>query len=154
MRKILSYFIVAAIAFVLGASVARIPIAKAAAAPLQPTTIDLMTITTADMPPPTAIFPNLHVKQLLAADGVTAQLALGTAPKHYHAGAAEIQVILDGSGQEWLGDRKVDLKRDGGFWCLPAGTAHSGTVDTWGGKLRLVAFKTPPQAPDDIHLMP
>ena len=153
MKKILSYFVVAAIAFVLGATIARAPIAKAAAAPLQPVAIDLMTITTADMPPPTTIFPNLHVKQLLATDGVTAQLALGTAPKHYHAAAAEIQVILDGSGTEWLGDRSVDL-RPGMMIVIPAGTAHSGTVDTSGGKLRLVAFKTPPQAPDDIHLMP
>jgi mannose-6-phosphate isomerase-like protein (cupin superfamily) len=153
MKNILRYVVVAAIAFVLGATIARIPFARAAAAPLQPAAIDLMTITTADMPPPTAIFPNLHVKQLLATDGVTAQLALGTAPKHYHAGAAEIQVILDGSGQEWLGDHKIDL-RPGMMIIVPAGTAHSGTVDTSGGKLRLVAFKTPPQAPDDIHLMP
>ncbi len=153
MKNILRYVAVAAIAFVLGATVARIPIAKAAAAPLQPKVIDLMTITTADMPPPTAMFPNLHVKQLFATDGVTAQLALGSAPKHSHAGASEIQIILDGSGQEWLGDRKVDLK-PGLMIIIPAGTAHSGTVDTSGGKLRLVAFKTPPQAPDDIHLMP
>ena len=153
MNNILRYVVVAAIAFVLGATIARMPLAKAAAAPLQPMTIDLMTITAADMPPPTAIFPNLHVKQLFAADGVTGQLALGTAPKHYHAGAAEIQVILDGSGAEWLGDRRVDL-RPGMMIVIPAGTAHSGTVDTSGGKLRLVAFKTPPQAPDDIHLMP
>ncbi|MGB6984417.1 MAG: cupin domain-containing protein [Candidatus Aquilonibacter sp.] len=153
MKQFSRYLVVAAIAFVLGVTVARIPFARAAAAPLQPAAIDLMTITTADMPPPTAIFPNLHVKQLFATDGVTAQLALGTAPKHYHAGAAEIQVILDGSGQEWLGDRKVDL-RPGMMVVIPAGTAHSGTVDTSGGKLRLVAFKTPPQAPDDIHLMP
>jgi mannose-6-phosphate isomerase-like protein (cupin superfamily) len=151
--KTLQYLFVAAIAFGLGVTVARIPLARAAAAPLQPAAIDLMTITTADMPPPTAIFPNLHVKQLLATDGMTAQLALGTAPKHYHAGAAEIQVILDGTGQEWLGDRKIDLK-PGMMIVIPAGTAHSGTVDTSGGKLRLVAFKTPPQAPDDIHLMP
>jgi mannose-6-phosphate isomerase-like protein (cupin superfamily) len=151
--KTLQYLFVAAIAFSLGVTAARIPLARAAAAPLQPAAIDLMTITTADMPPPTAIFPNLHVKQLLATDGMTAQLALGTAPKHYHAGAAEIQVILDGAGQEWLGDRKIDLK-PGMMIVIPAGTAHSGTVDTSGGKLRLVAFKTPPQAPDDIHLMP
>jgi mannose-6-phosphate isomerase-like protein (cupin superfamily) len=153
MKQMLRLLGVAAIAFVLGATLARMPFARAAAAPLQPAAIDLMTITTADMPPPTAIFPNLHVKQLLATDGVTAQLALGTAPKHYHAGAAEIQVILEGTGQEWLGDRKVDLK-PGMMIIIPAGTAHSGTVDTSGGKLRLVAFKTPPQAPDDIHLMP
>jgi mannose-6-phosphate isomerase-like protein (cupin superfamily) len=153
MKKFSHYLFVATIAFVLGTTVARIPFASAAAAPLKPAVIDLMTITTADMPPPTATFPNLHVKPLLVTDGMTAQLALGTAPKHYHAGAAEIQVILDGAGQEWLGDRKVDLK-PGMMIVIPAGTAHSGTVDTSGGKLRLVAFKTPPQAPNDIHLMP
>ncbi|HTZ54156.1 MAG TPA: cupin domain-containing protein [Candidatus Acidoferrum sp.] len=153
MKQFSRYLVVAAISFVLGVTIARIPFARAAAAPLQPAAIDLMAITTADMPPPSAIFPNLHVKQLLATDCVTAQLALGNAPKHYHAGASEIQVILDGSGQEWLGERKVDL-RPGMMIIIPAGTAHSGTVDTSGGKLRLVAFKTPPQAPDDIHLMP
>ncbi len=153
MNKILGYAGIGALGFALGLGVAHIPVARAAAAPLQPAAIDLMTITTADMPPPTTIFPNLHVKQLFATDDVTGQLALGTAPKHYHAGAAEIQIILDGSGQAWLGDRRVAL-RPGTMIVVPAGVAHSGTIDTSGGKLRLVAFKTPPQAPDDIHLIP
>lgn len=153
MQRTLQLIGVAAISFIVGASVARMPNAGAAPAALQPAAIDLMTITAADMPPPTSIFPNLHVKQLLATDGMTAQLALGTAPKHYHAGAAEIQVILDGSGMEWLGDRQVALK-PGMMIIIPAGTAHSGTTDTSGGKLRLVAFKTPPQASNDIHLLP
>lgn len=131
---------------------AAIVLAIGAAAPLAPAAIDLMTITPDAMPTSPA-FPSLHQKVLVAADGMTALLTIGGAPKHYHADSNEIQLILDGSGTEWLGDHQVTLRR-GMLVVVPVDTAHAGIVDTSGGKLRLVAFKTPPQAPTDIHLLP
>ncbi|MGC2130475.1 MAG: cupin domain-containing protein [Candidatus Aquilonibacter sp.] len=132
--------------------VAAVVLAIGAAAPLAPAAIDLMTITPDAMPTSPA-FPALHQKTLVVTDGMTAALSMGNAPKHYHADSNEIQLILDGSGTEWLGDRQVPL-RAGTLVIIPADTAHSGIVDTSGGRLRLVAFKTPPQAPTDIHLLP
>ena len=130
---------------------AALGFAIAAAPPLQPAAIDLMTIAPDAMPTSPA-FPTLHQKTLVVTDGMTAALAMGNAPKHYHAESNEIQLILDGSGTEWLGYRQVPL-RPGMLVIIPVNTAHSGIVDTSGGKLRLVAFKTPPQPPTDIHLL-
>jgi mannose-6-phosphate isomerase-like protein (cupin superfamily) len=152
MNQFLRLIVVAALAFVLGLSVARVPFARAAAAPLQASAIDLMAIAPDAMPTSPA-FPTLHQKMLVVADGMTAALAVGNAPRHYHADSNEIQVILDGSGTEWLGDHQVPL-RPGTMVIIPAGVTHSGIVDASGGKLRLVAFKTPPQASTDIHLVP
>lgn len=144
---------IAVFSFALGYSLSHLPHAAAATAPLQPAAIDLMAMTPADMPPPSATFPNLRSKTLVVTDGMTAAFQMGTAPKHYHANANEIQVVFAGSGTEWLGDRRVDLK-PGMFIVIPAGTAHAGLVDTSGGNLRFVSFKTPPQAADDVHFMP
>jgi len=130
---------------------AALGLAIAAAPPLQPAAIDLMTIAP-DTMPTSAAFPTLHQKMLVVTDGMTAALAVGNAPKHYHAESNEIQLILDGSGTEWLGDHQVPL-RPGMLVIIPVNTAHSGIVDTSGGRLRLVAFKTPPQPPADIHLL-
>jgi mannose-6-phosphate isomerase-like protein (cupin superfamily) len=130
---------------------AALGFAIVAAPPLQPVTIDLLAITPDAMPTSPA-FPLLHQKTLVAADGMTAALSIGGAPKHYHAESNEIQLILDGTGTEWLGDRQVPL-RAGMLVVIPVNTAHAGIVDTSGGKLRLVAFKTPPQPPTDIHLL-
>jgi mannose-6-phosphate isomerase-like protein (cupin superfamily) len=131
--------------------VAGIALAIGAAAPLAPAAIDLMAITP-DAMPTSPSFPTLHQKVLVATDGMTAALSIGGAPKHYHADSNEIQLILDGSGTEWLGDRQVPL-RAGMLIVIPVNTAHAGIVDTSGGRLRLVAFKTPPQPPTDIHLL-
>ncbi|MGA7571461.1 MAG: cupin domain-containing protein [Candidatus Aquilonibacter sp.] len=131
--------------------VAAVVLAIGAAAPLAPAAIDLMTITPDAMPTSPA-FPNLHQKLLVATDGMTAALSIGSAPKHYHADSSEIQLVVGGSGTEWLGDRQVPL-RPGMLIVIPSDTAHAGIVDTSDGKLRLVAFKTPPQAPTDIHLL-
>jgi|HubBroStandDraft_1064217.scaffolds.fasta_scaffold47491_2 mannose-6-phosphate isomerase-like protein (cupin superfamily) len=130
---------------------AALGFAIAAAPPLQPAAIDLLAMTPDTMPTSPA-FPTLHQKTLVVTDGMTAALSIGGAPKHYHAQSNEIQLILDGSGTEWLGDRQVPL-RAGMLIVIPVDTAHAGIVDTSGGKLRLVAFKTPPQPPTDIHLL-
>lgn len=152
MGKILGFLGVAAVGFTLGLSVAHMPLAHAAAAPLQAQAVDLLAIAPDAMPTPTTTFPNLRSKTLVVADGMTAALQMGTAPKHYHADANEVQFVLAGTGTEWLGDKQVPLQA-GMMIVIPAGTNHAGLVDTSGGKLRFVSIKTPPQAPTDVHFV-
>ena len=142
---------IAALAFGAGLAVARLPQpAHAAAAPLQPAVIDVAAITPADLPTPSATTPNNRSKLYAAADGATVQVQMGTVPKHFHADANEIQVVMSGSGTEWLGDKQVALK-PGTMLIIPAGTPHGGTVDP---NLKIVAVKTPPQASTDFHTVP
>jgi mannose-6-phosphate isomerase-like protein (cupin superfamily) len=142
---------VAALAFAAGLAVAHAPqTARAAAAPLQPAVIDIAALQPSDLPTPTAASPNLRSKLLVVADGATGQVQIGTVGKHYHADANEIQIVISGSGTEWLGDKQVALK-PGTMLIIPAGTPHAGTTDP---NLKIVAFKTPPQAPTDIHPVP
>jgi mannose-6-phosphate isomerase-like protein (cupin superfamily) len=144
---------VAVFAFVLGVVAARIPMsARAAAPPLTPAAIDLTTITPDAMPTPTTVFPNLRSKALVVTEGMTVALSSGVAAKHYHADANEIQIVLEGTGTEWLGDRQVTLK-PGMFIVIPSGTNHAGLTET-SGHLKFVAIKTPPQDPADVHFVP
>lgn len=152
MKQTLRLLGVAAISFALGLGIARMPLARAAAAPLTAAAVDLMAIAPDAMPTPTTTFPNLRSKTLVVADGMTAALQMGTAPKHYHADANEIQIVLAGTGTEWLGNEQVPLQ-PGMMIVIPSGTNHAGLVDTSGGKLRFVSIKTPPQAPTDVHFV-
>ncbi len=152
MKQIFSSAAIAAVAFALGLFVAWSPAAvRAAAAPLQPAVIDLAAITPESMPPPGAANPNLRSKTLVVTDGATVAVQMGTVPKHYHGDANEIQVVLDGSGSEWLGEKQVPLS-PGTMLIIPKGTAHGGLVDS--GKLKLLSIKTPPQDPTDMHVLP
>jgi mannose-6-phosphate isomerase-like protein (cupin superfamily) len=142
--------IVATLAFAAGVAVARLPLpAHAAAAPLQPQTIDIAAMTANSFPSPSATLPNLLSKTVVEADGMTAAIQMGKAFKHYHADANEIHVILEGSGTEWLGDHQVNLK-PGMMVVIPKGTAHAGFTET-SGHLKWVSLKTPPQDPTDVH---
>ena len=144
-------FAVAALAFAAGLAVAHSPQpARAAAPPLQAAAIDLAALAPSDLPTPTAASPNLRSKLLAVADGATAQVQIGTVAKHYHADANEIQVVISGSGTEWLGDKQVALK-PGMVLIIPAGTPHAGTTDA---NLKIFAIKTPPQAATDVHPVP
>ena len=150
-QPLLRTAVVAALAFGAGLAVAHTPqSARAAAAPLLPAIVDLMAIQASDLPTPTPASPNLRSKLLVAADGATGQIQIGTVAKHYHADANEIQIVLSGSGTEWLGDKQVALK-PGTMLIIPAGTPHGGTTDS---NLKIVAFKTPPQAATDVHPVP
>jgi mannose-6-phosphate isomerase-like protein (cupin superfamily) len=142
---------VAGLAFTAGLAVAHVQQpAGAAGAPLQPAVIDLAAIQPADLPTPTPASPNLRSKTLVAADGATMALQIGTVFKHFHADANEIQIVLAGSGTEWLGDKQIALK-PGTMLVIPAGTAHAGTTDPG---LKILSIKTPPQSPTDIHPVP
>ncbi len=143
--------VVAALAFGAGLAVAHAPQSvRAAAPPLQAAVIDVAGLAPSDLPTPTAASPNLRSKMLAVADGATAQVQIGTVAKHYHADANEIQIVISGSGTEWLGDKQVSLK-PGTMLIIPAGTPHAGTTDP---NLKIVAIKTPPQAATDVHLVP
>jgi mannose-6-phosphate isomerase-like protein (cupin superfamily) len=143
--------LVAVVAFGAGFAVSHVPQpARAAAAPLQAAAIDLGAITATDLPTPAPTNPNLRAKTLVVADGATAQIQLGTVIKHYHADANEIQYVVSGSGTEWLGDKQVALK-PGMLLIIPMGTPHAGTTDA---NLKILSFKTPPQAPTDVHPVP
>lgn len=142
---------IAALAFGAGLAVARVPQTASAAMPaLQPAVIDLAAITPADLPPPGTATPNLRAKSLVAADGATAAIQIGTVFKHYHADANEIQYVISGSGTEWLGDKQVPLHA-GMLLIIPMGTPHAGTTDP---NLKVLTIKTPPQAPTDTHPVP
>jgi mannose-6-phosphate isomerase-like protein (cupin superfamily) len=144
---------VAVVAFAAGFAVAHLPQpARAAAMPLQPAAIDLAALTPDAMPTPGTVFPNLRSKTLVVADGMTAAVQVGTVAKHYHADANEIQIVLEGTGTEWLGATQVALK-PGMIIVIPKGTNHGGTTAT-SGTLKLVSMKTPPQDPSDVHFVP
>jgi mannose-6-phosphate isomerase-like protein (cupin superfamily) len=144
---------IAAFAFVVGFLVAHATLTARAAAPaLSAAAIDLTAITPDSMPTPSATLPNLRSKTLVIADGMTAAFQVGTAPKHYHADANEIQIVIAGTGTEWLGNQQVPLK-PGTMLIIPTMTNHAGTVAT-SGQLEILSIKTPPQAPTDVHLVP
>jgi mannose-6-phosphate isomerase-like protein (cupin superfamily) len=125
--------------------------AVAATIPMTPQVIDLAAITLNDLTPVAPGNP-VRAKGLVAQDGMTLGIQIGPAPKHYHADSNEIQYVIDGTGTEWLGDKQVAL-RPGILLIIPKGTAHGGSVETT-GHLKLIAIKTPPQAPDDTHPLP
>jgi mannose-6-phosphate isomerase-like protein (cupin superfamily) len=125
--------------------------AGAASVPMTAQVVDLGAMTLDDLPA-TAPGNPLHAKGLVAQDGATVGIQIGIVPKHYHADANEIQYVVDGTGTEWLGDKQVALK-PGIMLIIPKGTPHGGSVETT-GHLKIIAIKTPPQAPDDTHLLP
>jgi mannose-6-phosphate isomerase-like protein (cupin superfamily) len=152
MKKQMTTPIVALASFVLGIIIARTPlVVHAQAAPLQAAAIDLAAITPDSMPTPTSTFPNLRSKTLVVTDGMTAAVQMGTAAKHYHADANEVQIFLEGTGTEWLGNQQVTV-RPGMMLIIPKGTPHAGLIET-SGHLKFVSFKTPPQAPTDVHFI-
>jgi len=140
-----------ALAFVAGALVSRsVEPARAASAPVTAMSLDLNTLTPADFPAPNPLLPNLRNKNLVQVDSTVVSYAIGSAPKHTHAGTTEVQLILGGTGTEWLGDKQVPIS-PGTFIVIPPNTAHGGFT---GGPFRIYSVKTPPQDPSDYHMQP
>jgi len=151
--KHFSTLTVAVIAFALGAAITHLPqAANAAAAPLVAATYDLAALTADTMPAPTTTFPNLRSKTLVVDDGMTVAVQMGTAFKHQHYNADEVQIVLEGTGTEWLGDKQIVLQ-PGTMVVIPRGTTHAGLVET-SGHLKFVSMKSPPQDPTDVHPVP
>jgi mannose-6-phosphate isomerase-like protein (cupin superfamily) len=139
------------LAFAAGAFVARLPeTARAAAPPVVATSIDLNALTPSDFPPPNPLLPNLRTKTLAQVDSTVVAYAVGTAPKHIHAGTTELQLFLAGTGTEWLGDKQIPIG-PGTFVIVPPNTPHGGFT---GGPFHIYTVKTPPQDPTDYHMVP
>jgi mannose-6-phosphate isomerase-like protein (cupin superfamily) len=130
-----------AIAFAAGFGAAHLtaPV-SAAAVPITPQYLDVVNM------------PVQKYVPIVTQDAMTLGVQVGAVPKHYHADANEIQYVLEGTGTEWLGDKQVDM-HPGVLLVIPKGTPHGGTVIAT-GSMRLLVIKTPPQAPDDVHLLP
>jgi len=145
-------FLLLALAFSAGALVSRLPERVASAAPLAPaaTSIDLNVLAPSDFPPPNPALPNLRTKVLAVVDSTVVAYSVGAAPKHTHAGTTEIQLFLDGTGTEWLGDKQIPVA-PGTFVIVPPNTAHGGFT---GGPFRIYTVKTPLQDPTDYHPVP
>ena len=93
----------------------------------------------------------LRSRTFAAADGMTLSVQDGNTPKHLHNNANEMQYILEGTGTIWLGDKEVQVK-PGDLLVIPKGTPHGGTKPD-GRTFKVIAIKTPPQAPDDTKLL-
>ncbi len=83
-------------------------------------------------------------------DSTSFYYQVGVAPKHTHAATTEVQLFLDGTGTEWLGDKQIAIA-PGTFVLIPPGTAHGGFT---GGPFKFYTVKTPPQQPADFHAIP
>lgn len=91
-------------------------------------------------------------KMFVKADGATISVQDGNVVKHMHPNTNEVQYILEGTGTVWLGDKEVQVK-PGDLIIIPKGTPHGGTKPD-GRPFKAIAFKTPPQAPDDTKPLP
>ncbi|MDO9709069.1 cupin domain-containing protein [Paracraurococcus lichenis] len=137
-------------AFLAGLFAARLaPPAEAQQAPaLQPRIVNLMSMTEDEIGP-LAPGADLRSRTLVATEQGTVAVQSGNVIKHFHADANEIQLILDGTGSFWLGDRQVQVK-PGDLVIIPKGVVHAGSQATT-GRFRALAIKLPPQRPDDVH---
>lgn len=151
-------FIAMATAFVAGASVMRIsPQAEAqtpAPATLRPQVIHLADMKDEEIGPfvNNTDLRDLRSRTLVRTEYGTVAVQSGNVPKHFHADANEIQIILDGSGSFWLGDNELQVK-PGDFIIIPKGVPHAGSHAA-AGRFRSIAIKLPPQRPDDVHSSP
>lgn len=137
--------VVLGLVFYTGLSIGR---AQAPSVGWGPAVIHVSKMTAADFPPKA---PNatVAVKMVAVAEGMGAiQVQTGHVAKHYHANANEAQYIVSGSGMFWLGDKQVPVG-PGDLILIPKGTAHGMMTD-----YTAIAIKSPPQAPDDTHLLP
>ena len=114
--------------------------------------IHVPALTDADLGAPLPGPISRHSKLFARSKTGTVQVQTGDTPKHFHAVANEIQYVVEGAGTMWLGDKEVEIG-PGDLIVIPKGTPHGGTRATR-GTFKLVAVKTPPQAPDDYHPLP
>jgi mannose-6-phosphate isomerase-like protein (cupin superfamily) len=125
--------------------------AQTAPAPLTARMVNLFSMTDDEIGP---LINNtdLRSRSLVATENGTVSVQSGNVFKHFHRDADEIQLILDGTGSFWLGDREVQVK-PGDFIVIPRGTPHAGSRAAT-GRFRALAIKLPPQRSDDPHPAP
>lgn len=120
--------------------------ARAAAAPLIPSVIDLAALKHGDIP--TTSNPEMNSRTLVVTDNATVAIQSGNVKKHVHPKTDEIQYIIEGSGSMWVGNERKEIK-PGTLLIIPKGTPHAGTIVT-SGPVKALAIKIPPQAADDV----
>lgn len=115
-------------------------------APLTPQIVNLFSMTDEEIG---ALIPNtdLRSRTLVATPDGTVAVQSGNVLRHFHESADEIQLILQGEGSFWLGDRQVQIK-PGDLIVIPRGTAHAGSRAAT-GRFRALAIKLPPQRAGD-----
>ncbi|MDB5412009.1 MAG: cupin [Rubritepida sp.] len=125
--------------------------AQPAAAAMMPRIVNLATMTDEEIG---NLIPNtdLRSRTLVATTEGTVGVQSGNVARHYHADADEIQLILDGAGSFWLGDREFQIKA-GDLIIIPRGTPHAGSRATT-GRFRALAIKLPPQRAGDTIAAP
>ncbi|HWX46887.1 MAG TPA: cupin domain-containing protein [Roseomonas sp.] len=141
-------------AFVAGILVTRIvPSAEAQSSPpqLTPQIVNLLALSE-DQIGPLAPNGDLRSRTLVALPEGTVAVQSGNVVKHFHADANEVQLVLDGAGSFWLGDKEQQVKA-GDLIIIPKGTPHAGSKATT-GRFRTLAIKLPPQKSGDVHPVP
>lgn len=130
-----------------------VPMAEAQTgpAPLTPQIVNLFGMTDEEIG---NLIPNtdLRSRLLVATPDGTVSVQSGNVLRHFHAEADEIQLILQGEGSFWLGDREVQIK-PGDLIVIPRGTPHAGSRATT-GRFRALAIKLPPQRAGDTVAAP
>lgn len=101
---------------------------------------------------PLAPNADLRSRTLVTLPEGTVAVQSGNVVKHFHADANEIQLILDGAGSFWLGDKEQQVKA-GDLIVIPKGTPHAGSRAST-GRFRSLAIKLPPQQSGDVHPVP
>jgi mannose-6-phosphate isomerase-like protein (cupin superfamily) len=114
-----------------------------------PAIYDLFSMQSADLS--ATANPEMRSKPLVVTDNATIVLQAGNVHKHYHANSDEIQYIVEGTGQMWVGNERREI-RPGMLIVIPKGTPHAGTIVT-SGPIKAIAIKIPPQASDDVVLV-
>jgi mannose-6-phosphate isomerase-like protein (cupin superfamily) len=114
-----------------------------------PAVYDLLRMQSADLS--ATPNPDMRNKALVVTDNATIALQSGNSPKHYHAKSDEIQYIVEGSGQMWVGNERREI-RPGMLIVIPKGTPHSGTIVT-SGPIKAISIKIPPQGNGDVVLV-
>jgi mannose-6-phosphate isomerase-like protein (cupin superfamily) len=108
--------------------------------------IDLVGLKHGDLP--STSNPEMNAKVLVITENATIGIQSGNVGKHFHAKTDEIQYIIEGSGEMWLGGERKAFK-PGTLIVIPKGTAHGGTLVT-SGPVKAIAIKIPPQGKDDV----
>jgi len=91
---------------------------------------------------------DFRTKNLVVLPNTTVAIQIGATPKHYHAKTNEIQFVIEGTGTEYLDGKVVQLKA-GDLLIIPKGVSHGELTSG----VKVLAIKTPPQSPDDTHVL-
>jgi quercetin dioxygenase-like cupin family protein len=126
--------------------------AQAPATKVSAQIIDVAAMTDAEIGPQAPNMGTRRSKLLVITPGGTIAIQSGNVPKHYHIGSEEIQYVISGSGTFWLGSEQHQI-HPGDLIIIPKGTIHAGNIAT-SGEFKVLAIKLPPQAPDDMHMVP